>query len=276
MTDNPYSTGLPGNLGAHSANTGLPVISIAGVEITTDSEGRFNLNALHKASKLGADKAPSQWLRNKQAKELIKELEKETMQICIVSEDGRNGGTFAHELLAVSYAGWISPSFQLKVNQAFLDMKSGARSSRPMTPAELFLQSAQMMYAIEQKQAAQDLALNVIDERVNIIEQLAPLKAKPHASETRSEIRKRMNQQYALSQPMVDAVLDNLPYSIGPFGMVKNSHEDAKGSSFPVYWIRDITKLFKRFVSECERNSTATYKHPSITRPFKMVKPEEK
>ncbi|OTA18172.1 hypothetical protein Xbed_03169 [Xenorhabdus beddingii] len=38
----------------------LPVI--AGVEITTDSEGRFNLNALHKASGAGESKKPSQWL----------------------------------------------------------------------------------------------------------------------------------------------------------------------------------------------------------------------
>lgn len=260
---------------SHSYSTGLPVISIAGVEITTDAEGRFNLNALHKASKLGGEKAPAKWVRNKQAVALVAALEEETGQICLVSDEGRNGGTFAHELLAVSYAGWISPSFQLKVNQAFLDMKSGAHS-RQMTPAEMFLHSAQTMVAIEQRQAAQDRALTIMDERVNIIEQLAPLKAKPHASETRSEIRKRMNQQYALSQPMVDAILDNLPYSFGPFGMVKNSHEDAKGSSFPVYWIRDITKLFKRFTGECERHSATTYKHPSIARPFKMVKPEEK
>jgi len=106
--------------------TNVPHVSIAGIQINTDGEGRFNLNALHKASKLGADKAPAQWLRNKQAKQLIEELERETVQICIVSEEGRNGGTFAHELLAVSYAGWISPSFQLKVNQVFLDYKKGA------------------------------------------------------------------------------------------------------------------------------------------------------
>ena len=34
-------------------------------------------------------------------------------------------GTFAHELLAISYAGWISPAFQLKVNQVFLDYRTG-------------------------------------------------------------------------------------------------------------------------------------------------------
>lgn len=101
--------------------------SIAGVEITTDDQGRFNLNTLHKASGEGDNKAPAQWLRNAQAKQLVQELI--DMQICISPIEARKGGieqgTFAHELLAVSYAGWISPSFQLKVNQVFLDYRSG-------------------------------------------------------------------------------------------------------------------------------------------------------
>lgn len=101
----------------------LPVI--AGVEIPTDVAGRFNLNALHRASGLGPNKAPTQWLRTQSAKQLIKELEKETMQNCIVSLEGRNGGTFAHELLAVEYAGWISPAFRLQVNQTFIDYRTG-------------------------------------------------------------------------------------------------------------------------------------------------------
>ncbi|MBS2781757.1 phage antirepressor KilAC domain-containing protein [Aeromonas salmonicida] len=101
----------------------MPVI--AGIDITTDEAGRFNLNALHQASGLGAEKAPSKWLRNKQTQELVAEVEKQTGQICIVSIEGRNGGTFAHELLAISYAGWISPAFQLQVNQVFLDYRTG-------------------------------------------------------------------------------------------------------------------------------------------------------
>lgn len=98
---------------------------IAGVEITTDSEGRFNLNALHKASGLGANKAPAQFLRSTTAKDLSEEIEKQTMQICTVTVEGRNGGTFADRLLAISYAGWISPKFQLTVNQTFLDYSIG-------------------------------------------------------------------------------------------------------------------------------------------------------
>mgnify|MGYP001805956571 CR=1 FL=1 len=103
----------------------LPVI--AGVEITLDSDGRYNLNAIHKASGEGAKKAPAQWLRNQQAKDFIQEII--TMQICTVPINSINGGTspgtFAHELVAIEYAGWISPSFRIKVNQTFIDYRTG-------------------------------------------------------------------------------------------------------------------------------------------------------
>ena len=56
-----------------SCITQLPVI--ASIEITTDTKGRFNLNALHRASGADRHKSPAEWLRNKQTKELVRELE---------------------------------------------------------------------------------------------------------------------------------------------------------------------------------------------------------
>lgn len=61
------------NITQLSLQTTAPII--AGIEITTDSEGRFNLNALHKASGGQKSKAPNEWLRTIQAKELITTLE---------------------------------------------------------------------------------------------------------------------------------------------------------------------------------------------------------
>lgn len=117
------------------ANKNLPVI--AGVEITTDSEGRFNLNALHKASDLGEEKAPAKFLRNKTSKALILELEKQTGQICLVSFEGKNGGTFAHEIVAIEYAGWIRADFRILVNQTFLDFKAGKLATVVKDPMEI-------------------------------------------------------------------------------------------------------------------------------------------
>ncbi|QBY42915.1 KilA-N domain-containing protein [Arsenophonus nasoniae] len=108
---------------------------IAGVEITTDSDGRFNLNALHKASGGKDAKRPKTWLETKQAKELIEELRQNSalgQEVIKVQKGGINPGTFAHELLAIEYAGWISPRFRLMVNQTFLDYKTGKLA--PVTP----------------------------------------------------------------------------------------------------------------------------------------------
>lgn len=113
----------------------LPVV--VGVEIPLDEHGRYNLNTLHKASGEGESKEPNKWLRTKQAKELIKQLESKLLKtfqtpnmsagqkVISVVNGGTSPGVFAHELIAVSYAGWIRSDFQLDVNQAFIDFKSG-------------------------------------------------------------------------------------------------------------------------------------------------------
>lgn len=126
----------------------LPVI--AGVEITTDEHGRFNLNALHKASRLGAHKAPNQWLRTKTAKTLASKLLNNNQTVDSQPEPVRviNGGleqgTYAVQQLAVAYASWISPEFHLQVIDVFLDYKSGklSRTKQPMTALEIFEMAA--------------------------------------------------------------------------------------------------------------------------------------
>lgn len=103
---------------------------IAGVIITTDSQGRYNLNALHKASGGKDAKRPKAWLATKSTQELVEELRQNSalgQDLITVTRGGIEQGTFAHELLAVSYAGWISPKYQLMVNQVFLDYRNNLK-----------------------------------------------------------------------------------------------------------------------------------------------------
>lgn len=101
----------------------LPVI--AGIEIPVDEHGRFSLNALHKASGGAKKDGPSYWLGLESSKKLINELNKQTTVISVVSTEGRSGGTYAHEILAVEYAGWISAKFRILVNQTFIAYRRG-------------------------------------------------------------------------------------------------------------------------------------------------------
>lgn len=113
------------NIVQNMAHKQAPVL--AGVEISTDVEGRYNLNLLHRVSGFGKSKQPSNWLRLKSTAELIREISNSSdlRSLPVTKIEGVKGGTFAHELLAISYAGWISPAFQLKVNQVFIDYRTG-------------------------------------------------------------------------------------------------------------------------------------------------------
>lgn len=166
-----------------------------------------------------------------------------------------------------------APEVRRMLIKVFVAWRRGRLSGRLPTTAEAFASVFQMVADQERQQAQQRIAIAQIETRVDIIEQTAPLKAKPQNAESRSEIRKRMNDKYGLSGATVDKVLDALPYSVRPAGMVKNSHEDAQGSSYAVYWIRDMTALFKRFVGECQKHSETMFKHPDIIKPFKMAPP---
>lgn len=127
---------------------------IGNVEVITDSEGRYNLNALHRASGGNPAHKPSQWLRLKSTEDLVNELK---VQIHTLPSEpvksihgGDYNGTFAHKLLVVSYAGWISPSFQLRVNQAFLDAQS-PKHQIPQTYAEALQLAANQAKQLEEQ-----------------------------------------------------------------------------------------------------------------------------
>lgn len=97
-------------------------------EILTSSSGfgeLYLLNEIHRASGSDPNHRPSNWLRLKQTQDQIQYLT--DAQICAspikIVKGGLDGqGTFAHELLVISYASWISAEFHIKVNQAFMDM----------------------------------------------------------------------------------------------------------------------------------------------------------
>lgn len=148
----------------------LPVI--AGVQIVTDHEGRFNLNALHKASGGLKKNGPSYWLALDSTKELIKELSKNnSTEISVESKGGRNGGTFAHELLAVSYASWISPAFHLQVNQVFIDYRQGKLKPVAIDPMDVLNDPASM----------RSLLLNYSEKVVGLEDQIKLIQPKAEA-----------------------------------------------------------------------------------------------
>ena len=99
--------------------------------IRINHEGMYSLNDLHKvaiaAGKATDSHAPSQFLRNDSVKSFISALESDVQNCTSVktSKGGKNQGTYAVELVAMKYAGWIDPSYEVQVYQAVQALKRG-------------------------------------------------------------------------------------------------------------------------------------------------------
>lgn len=145
---------------------------IAEVTITQDLHGRYNLNALHQASGAGEAKKPGNWIKRASTKALKNELETQVSFLTLdVVVGGDRAGTYAHELLAVEYAGWISPAFRLKVNQAFIDSRRAPTLPQVKDPAiQMLIEMAVRLDearqiaddAKQQAQHAQDAAIQAL------------------------------------------------------------------------------------------------------------------
>lgn len=99
-------------------------VTIAGINVRQDSEGRFSLNDLHKAAvNAGANartKETQKFLDREEAADLITELKTQNLGVSPVdSKRGRYGGTYVVKELVYAYAMWISPAFHLKVIRAY-------------------------------------------------------------------------------------------------------------------------------------------------------------
>ncbi|KVE37662.1 phage antirepressor KilAC domain-containing protein [Burkholderia sp. BDU5] len=141
----------------------MNALTITGVAIRTDAEGRYCLNDLHRASGGEAKHQPANWLRMQQTTDLAAEMEREIPHFRgIQSKQGL--GTFVVKELVYAYAMWISPAFHLKVIRAYDEMVSGAKVAAPSLPnfanpaeaARAWAEQFERRAALEQEKKALD------------------------------------------------------------------------------------------------------------------------
>lgn len=108
-----------------------PTVSVNGVSVRVDEEGRYNLNDLHAAAVAEGNatesQRPSNFTKSKTIKEFVKELTAATKVAALKSVNGGpNHGVWGLELLAIRYAAWLSAKFEIKVYQTFqMVMRNG-------------------------------------------------------------------------------------------------------------------------------------------------------
>lgn len=104
-------------------------ITVFGKNIRKDEEGRFSLNDLHKAAMATGHATnshkPSEFLSNKGVQDFISKIDSRTESKAGIPasvksvKGGKNPGTYATELVALRYAGWISSSVEVEVYKTF-------------------------------------------------------------------------------------------------------------------------------------------------------------
>jgi hypothetical protein len=145
------------------------------------------------------------------------------------------------------------------------------KEAASLTPAQMFLQSAQVMAEIERRQLEQAETVARIELRIDEVEQKTQvLPTCPTHAEPITKIRRRINEKYGLPSRIIDEVMRQSPYSPKPAGTVRNSREEADGATYEVFWIKDVNQIFKRFMSECEAVTSTQCVHPFIEGRFKV------
>ncbi|MBA1195760.1 phage antirepressor [Pseudomonas plecoglossicida] len=145
------------------------------------------------------------------------------------------------------------------------------RAPRSMTQAELIAASANQLVAIERQQAAHQVVLERVERQVADLSQTMVWDHCPQNCLSLSGVKSTMLARYGLSGAVVDYVLKEWPHQPNPAGMVRNGHEDAKGSQYLVWTKTLVTAAFKRFVDECEMVNATQASHPYFNGRFRLA-----
>jgi hypothetical protein len=117
-----------------------------------------NVTEMFKASGAPEHKKPAKWLSQEQAQELLTVLSEDSLGSLIETREGRSGGTWYCEDLALAYAMYLSPRLHLACLRFILDSQR-----QPQQPAP----DAQLA-ALEQRVAALE---QVQRQRIAVLEQ---------------------------------------------------------------------------------------------------------
>ncbi|CAI8774950.1 Rha family transcriptional regulator [Pseudomonas donghuensis] len=163
----------------------------------------------------------------------------------------------------------LSPEFTAALVDRWQELESQA--GRPMTQAEITAANANHLVAVERQQREQQVALARIERRVDDLSQTMVWDHCPQNCLSLSGVKAVMLARYGLSGAVVDYVLKAWPHAPNSAGMVRNGHEDAKGSQYLVWTKSLVTVAFKRFVDECRMVNATQATHPYFEGRFRLA-----
>ena len=104
--------------------------------IRIGEDGMICLTDMWKASGKSESESPYHYLRNKQTKEFLAELEKNHESV-VFTERGVHGGTYGGKFVAYDYAAWLNPGFKYAAYKVLDDYFTGELQHRNSLSAQL-------------------------------------------------------------------------------------------------------------------------------------------
>lgn len=167
----------------------------------------------------------------------------------------------------------ISPEFTGAIVDRWQELER--ISDKPMTPAELIAASANQLVALERQQAAQQVALERVEDRTAMLEQARYLDSVPSGFETITTIRDRINRRHGLPAWVVNAVMREVSCAPLPYAFVRSRHADEGGQPFAIWPKPAVTQRFDRFVTECAYETAERATHPEIPQGRFKIRPRQ-
>lgn len=164
-----------------------------------------------------------------------------------------------------------SVELRAKIIDRWMELEAVVAPRMPTT-TETLIQMLQLQAEVERRQEEQGKAIAMLEDKVALVEAVQLLPSRPTSSESIVHIRKRIGGIYGLSAGIVDYVVRQSPYAPKPAGNVRNQHEHADGSAYTVWWKKDVTAVFSRFIGECVPETQFMHTHPFIDGRFRVAK----
>jgi phage antirepressor YoqD-like protein len=147
--------------------TGLQIYDYKGSKITFDKNGQIMVNATEMAKVF--DKQPKDFIRLAQTEEFAKVLSARLNilpgELLTVRNGGNNFGTWMHQKLALKFAAWLSPDFELWVYDRIEELlTTGQTSLENLSKKQILEMALESEKEKERLQAVNELQSNELQK----------------------------------------------------------------------------------------------------------------
>lgn len=167
----------------------------------------------------------------------------------------------------------LSPEFTAVIVDRWQELE--AQAAKPLSQLEIIAGMATGLVEIERKQNEHALTVARLEDEIQEVKKGQNnniLMECPANAEGITAAKHRVNSKYGIPGWAVDEILRG-EYGPRPAGQVRNTHENANGGTYVVWYKGDVTRLFDRITKESTRVTPTNVTHPQVSKRFKLINP---